>query len=434
MATEDAATLLRRCCAGRGPEPCGPGCGTPQATRPAEIIRDPGAVEGRGVFAPGVAREMSRIAGGEAVRGNAVRILADGAESFGAMLDLVRSAREEIRFENFIFRADAVGRAFADELRGRSEDGVRVRVLHDPVGAVMAGRSPADLLFRRSDVDVRLFNLRVPTAPSRRLGRDHRKLVVADGRRLVAGGICLADPWVGNCVRHCTWRDSAALVEGPAVPVAAAAFEEAWRHGRALFGATRGPGEPVAPPPVRPVGDVPVRIVTDLGASRRTQALVERALDAARREVLITNPYLIPPRSLALALKRAAARGVEVSVLVPGRNNHPVAGLSSEETLGELLEGGIAVYRWQGAMIHAKTIVVDGEWTLVGSSNLDTLSLARNAELNVEIHGSAPGSVMARLYREDCRESLPFTLGDWRHRPRRRRFAAGLASLLAPWQ
>lgn len=251
---------------------------------------------------------------------------------------------------------------------------------------------------------------------------------------MVAGGICLADPWVGNCVRHCTWRDSAVYVEGPAAGAAAETFDEMWRLGRrAIPGPEHGAGHPVAPGDPA-AGEVLVRLVTDLGSSRRTGAMLERVVEAARREVLITNPYFIPPPTLQRALIGAASRGVEVVVLIPGHNNHPVAGLSAEEQLGELLRHGVQVFRWQGAMIHAKSVVVDGEWTLVGSSNLDTLSLVRNAELNVEIHGSAVGGIMAGLFRRDCRESVPFTLGDWRHRPRGRRVAARLAATLSAWQ
>lgn len=434
IAIEDAAALLRQCCAGHGPDGCGRECGHTGPRTASAVLRDPGHTSGTGVFAPRVVQDLAAITGSAPVGGNAVRFLADGTESFGVMLDLVRSAREEIRFENFIFRADAVGCAFAAELLARAEDGVRVRVLHDPVGALMAGKRPVDFLFRGSTVEARLFNLEFPTRGMRLLGRDHRKLLVADGDRLVAGGICLADPWVGNCLRDCTWRDSAALVEGPVVSRAGRAFDEMWRHGRWPFGRGSGAFPERVAESARHTGEVPVRIVGDLGASRRTQVLVERVLDAAREQVFVTNPYFIPPASLTGAMVRAASRGVEVVVLIPGRNNHPLAGLTSEERLGELLRHGVRVFRWQGAMIHAKTMVVDGEWTLVGSSNLDPLSLHRNAELNLEVHGSVPGATMARLFEEDCRESLPFTLGDWRHRPRSRRAATRLASVLAPWQ
>ncbi len=428
---EDAAALLRHCCVGQTRDD--ESCSHTLATSPHPTIRDAGALSGEGVLAPSVQRDIAGVTGSPLRGGHAVRILSDGTDSFGAMLDLVRTAREDIRFENFIFRADAVGRVFASELRARDDEGVRVRVVHDPVGALMAGKRPIDLLFRGSTVEVRLFNLEFPTLESRRLGRDHRKLVLADGSRMIAGGICLADPWVGNCVRHCTWRDSAVLVEGAAAADAAAAFDEVWGLSRRLFG--RPSRSELRPPrPQRHEGDIPVRVIADLGRSRPTARVIERSIEAARREVLITNPYFIPPDSIGHALAGAARRGVEVAVLVPGRNNHAVAGLSGEERAGALLRHGVHIYRWGGTMIHAKSIVVDGEWTLIGSSNLDHLSLNKNAELNVEIHGTAVGRTMAELFREDCRQSTRVTRDDWEGRSRARRIATRAALRLRRWQ
>lgn len=364
--------------------------------------------------------------------GNSVRILSDGVDSFGAMLDLVRGARREVQFENFIFRADAIGRAFASELSARARAGARVRVLHDPIGSLMGRRPPVDVLFRRSPAEVRMFNVSWPTRETRARGRDHRKLVVADGRQLVAGGICLADPWAGNCIRHCTWRDSAVLVEGPAADAASEAFDRAWEHGRRLVAPTSSVAAPMGRRSNPPAGNVPVRIVTDLGPERRTLAVVERVMDAAEHQVLITSPYFIPPDRVLRALLRARARGVHVKVLIPGKNNHPLAGLVAEERLLPLLEGGVSVFRWNGAMIHAKSLVVDGEWTLIGSSNLDAVSLHRNTELNIEIHGPAVGSAMVRLFRRDRANSTRFHLHDWHDRSRLRRLAGRAVSFLGP--
>lgn len=397
----EAAALLTRCCAGYAGhhEPCEHG----PVDRAPLVVRDPGAIRDDGVLGKEVQRELALIAGSPLRRGHGIRILVDGTESFGAMLELVRTAEHEIMFENFIFRSDAVGTTFARALRDRDEDGLDVRVVHDPAGAVMARRPPIDLLFRGSAVDVRWFNFRLPSTQARQLGRDHRKLVVADRARMVAGGICLADPWVGNCVRHCTWRDSALLVSGPAVADAAATFDQVWSRSRRILVDAPRPAPGSMPLRNPEDGDVPVRIIADLGPSRPTERVLEHVFEAAKREILITNPYFIPPDGLATALGRAARRGVHVNVLVPGRNNHPIAGLSVEECTGALLEAGVTVYRWGGPMIHAKSVVVDGEWTLVGSSNLDHLSLRRNAELNVEVHGTAVGHAMTELFWDDCR-------------------------------
>lgn len=432
---QDAAALLARCCIGQTGD--GRSCGHENGTRASAVFRDPGALPRDGVLAVELQEELARIAGMPVRRGHEVRVLVDGAESFGAMLGLVRTATSEIIFENFIFRSDSVGRAFAHELRARDAEGLDVRVVHDPAGAVMARRLPIDLAFRGSTVDVRWFNLGPPSGRVRRLGRDHRKLVVADRTRIVAGGICLADPWVGNCVRHCTWRDSALLVSGPAAADAASTFDDVWGRSRQLLPTSPRPhpiAQPLVPSPRLEVGAVPVRIVADLGAARTTERLLERVFRAARREILITNPYFIPTDRILTALVGAAHRGIQVQVLVPGRNNHPLAGLSVEERVRALLDAGVRVYRWGGPMIHAKSVVVDRQWTLVGSSNLDHLSLTRNAELNVEVHGTAVGNAMADLFRDDCRQSTLVTTAQWHARPRIRRFATRAALHLRRWQ
>lgn len=432
--TAEARSLLQGCCvagAGRG---CEVTCQHGETQEASPWIDDPGPIARVGPMSASVEQRLRKITEASPTDGNEVRILSDGADSFGAMLELVRAARMDIRFENFIFRSDTVGRAFARELRLRAEDGLRVRVLHDPAGALMARRPPVDLLFRGSTVEVGLFNLGFPTKRRRSLGRDHRKLVVVDEEQMIAGGICLADAWAGNCIRHCTWRDSAIHVRGPAAQVARKAFDQAWAHAQGVkrrrpieYGHVDG-SDRVSH------GGVGVRILASLGDHRPTLRVLERVIDAAEARILVTNPYLVPPAGIVRRLCEAARRGVEVTLLVPERNNHQLVGLSVEHGLGTLLEAGCRVFLWQGAMIHAKTVVVDNAWMLVGSTNLDRLSLRKNAELDVEVHGSGPAAEMTKLFLADCRASLPFTLVDWRRRSRLRRLGSRLAAQLRWWQ
>lgn len=429
---DEVGRLLARCCVGC--ETCGEG--RIREPHPADLatepFREPGDLTGTGPLSPEVQHAMGAVSRAPLLLGNTVRLLRDGRDSFGAMLDLVRGAEADIRLENFIFRADHVGSAFARELRRRADEGVRVRVLHDPVGSLMTRRRPAIVLFRGSAVAARLFNPPLPSRYSRHLGRDHRKLVVADEASMVVGGICLADPWAGNCVRHCTWRDSALRVDGPAATAAAARFDDAWRLGRRRS-RSRTPTAPRTSDGGRAVGSIPVRLVTDLGAHRTTLRMLQLAIDAAQDEIRITNPYFIPPAPLVTSLVNARARGVAVAILVPRRNNHPTAALAGEPRLGRLLDAGVEMFRWRGPMIHAKSVVVDRRWTLVGSSNLDPLSLYRNAELNVEVHGTALGTAMATLFERDIESSSPYTAADWRSRGRLRGFAGRLAGVAAPW-
>ena len=290
-----------------------------------------------GSLGPRVQRALSRIAGREPTHDNRVRLLVDGTETYGAMLDLVQSARGDVRFENFIFRDDTVGRAFTRALRDRAAAGADVKVLYDAFGSVMSRRLPIRHRFRQSSVSVRVYNPFRPTRTFIRQGRDHRKAVVQDGRRLVAGGMCLADVWLGNCTRHCTWRDSAVLVEGQAAREAGIEFDlnwfrstprSRWRGTSTSPRATSTPGN--AWPDRRSrrgFGAVPVRLLSGHPRGRCLERALTRVFDAAQEEILLTNPYFLPTDGLLTSLGAAARRGVRVEILLPAHNNHPLAGL-----------------------------------------------------------------------------------------------------------
>lgn len=432
-----ARDLLRRCCTGqcaghghacdRTPSP-----GFPQLDRPGDL--DPS-----GPLAPDVQETIERVMSEPVLGGHRVRLLADGTEYYSEMLNLVASARRDLLFENFIFRSDAVGRVFADQLARRAADGVRTRVLYDPFGSIMSRRGPIGRRFRGTRVDARAYNPPRLHLDFLRNGRDHRKLVVRDRREAVVGGMCLADVWLGNCVDRCTWKDAAVLLRGPAAGHCARAFDRLWSMGarRARAGDPPG-GSPEVAARARPgtpvsAGEVPVRMIASKPGDGRLAGVLEAVFAAAREEILVTNPYLVPPAPILEALTAAARRGVHVHVLVPGRNNHRVAGLASEHLQGELLRSGIRVARWSGPMLHAKTMVVDRRWSLVGSSNLDSLSLRRNAELDVAVHGSAFGEQMARLFERDLSLSEPYRLMDWEESSRARRWGRRVAAAPSPW-
>lgn len=155
---------------------------------------------------------------------------------------------------------------------------------------------------------------------------------------------------------------------------------------------------------------------------------------AARREILITSSYFVPTPPLVEALAAAARRGVTARVLIPHRSDHRVIDLAAEHLVGGLLRAGVRVWLWNGPMLHAKSVVVDRCWTLVGSSNLDAFSLWRNAELNLEIHGTAVGDQAVRLFAGDLEGSRELTLEAWTRRPRWRRLATRVAASLWRWQ
>lgn len=420
--------LLTQCC-----QMCGPGhlhaCER-RTDAPFEAVESPGHLALKGPLSSALQTQLTRLSGHPVTRTNRVRLLRDGADTFVAMLALVEEASTEVLLENYIIRADSVGRAYADALTTRARSGVDVRVLHDPFGDPLS-LLPLHLQFRRSPARLSIYNPPRPTLRYLRAWRDHRKLVVQDRTRLVAGGLCVADVWLGNCVRSCTWRDSAVLVEGGAATQAAEAFDRLWQDAFALtWRRRRVAGYPTGP--AGQAGDVPVRVLADEPGRRCTEQVLTAVIDAAQWEVLITNQYGLPTPPLAGALIAAARRGVDVQMILPPSSRPFFVGLATEHRLGRLLESGVAVWHWTGTMMHAKTVVVDRCWSLVGSTNLDRLSLRRNAELNVEVHGTRVGEQVAAMFEADQSACTPFSLSDWRERPGWRRVATRLTALAEP--
>jgi len=417
--------LLKQCC-----HMCGPGhehaCDRLTST-PLTAVDDPGCLDAAGPLAARVQARLAVLSGSTPTRTNRVRLLRDGSDTFTAMLKLIEGAHEQLLLENYIIRADAIGRAYGRALRWRAQDGVDVRVLHDAFGDALS-LLPLHLQFRRSRARLRVYNPPRPTRAYLRAWRDHRKLLVQDRARMVAGGLCVADVWLGNCVRQCTWRDSAVLIEGSAAAQAADAFERLWQDGVALTWRRRHAGWPPVVAPAAP-GRVPVRLLVDEPGRRCTEEALVSVIDAARSEVLVTNQYAVPTPPVTEALIAAARRGVDVQVIVPPRSYPFFVGLATEHHAGRLLAGGVTVWHWSGVMMHAKTLVVDRCWSLIGSTNLDWLSLRRNAEINVEIHGSSVGEQMARMFDDDRAQCRPFTWRAWQTRPVRRRALTWTAAL-----
>jgi len=412
---------------------CGPGHQHACERRtdiPFEAVESPGETVPVGPLSPRLQAWLTELSGQSVTRTNRVRLLRDGADTFTAMLALIEEGSTEILLENYIIRADAVGRAYAEALTRRAQGGVDVRVLHDPFGDPLS-LVPLHLQFWQSRARLSIYNPPRPTLRYLRAWRDHRKLVVQDRARLVAGGLCVADVWLGNCVRSCTWRDSAVLVEGGAATQGAEAFDRLWQGAFELTWRRRHAAAPPAPPD-GPAGDVPVRVLADEPGRRCSEQVLTAVVDAARSEVLITNQYGLPTPPLAGALMAAARRGVNVQMILPPTSRPFFVGVATEHRLGQLLESGVVVWHWNGAMMHAKTVVVDRCWSLVGSTNLDRLSLRRNAELNVEIHGARVGEQVAAMFEADQSACTPFSLSDWRERPGWRRVATRLTALAEP--
>ena len=336
-------------------------------------VTDPANASPR-LASPRALLELAEIAAAPLRYGHAVRVLRDGGLAFPAMLAGIRAATGTVCFENFIMADDQTGRDFTRGLEQAGKRGARVRVLYDPVGTLLVRGGSVARRLKAAAIDARAFRPLSPLAPwswLRLRHRDHRKLLVCDDLIAFVGGLCIADHWAPSDRGGGGWRDTAVSIRGPAVADLQVAFERMWSRARLE--------RPLAPPPGRPFsskGEAAVIVVEDRPGLRRVAAIYEWLADRAEESIELTDAYFVAPRVVLDALIRAARRGVRVRLLLPGRNNHPVAGLAARRIYQPLLDAGAEIHEWTGVMLHAKTAVVDGVVTLVGSSNLDPLSLS----------------------------------------------------------
>ncbi|MBI1723252.1 MAG: cardiolipin synthase ClsB [Gemmatimonadetes bacterium] len=366
--------------------------------------------------------------------GHSVRILRDGALAFPAMIAAIRSARRSVCFENFIMAHDDTGEEFAKALERARRRGVHVRVLYDPMGTMLVRGGPVGRRLRRVDIEARAFRPLSPVAPwswLRLRHRDHRKLLVVDEATAVLGGICISDHWAPAERGGGGWRDTAVLIRGPAVADLQLAFERMWRraHGRAPGVSVTQEIQIGSIPSAK--GEAAAFVVGDRPGTRRVAAIYEWLADHAEESLELTDAYFVAPSGVLQALIRAARRGVRVRLLLPGRNNHPIAGLAARRIYAPLLEAGAGIHEWNGVMLHAKTAVVDGVISLIGSSNLDPLSLHRNYELNVLVADPAVGSRMRELFAQDLRAAARLDPAEWGRRPLRAKVAEAVATLFS---
>jgi cardiolipin synthase len=345
-----------------------------------------------------VACAINRAAGGRPIPGNHVELLIDGPATYAAMLDLIARASRWIHFENYIIRSDAEGWRFAEALGARAREGIPVRVLYDAVGSMFTSRKLWRFL-RGAGAEVRPFHPLRPLQIVTNFARDHRKLVVADGTAAVIGGLCIGREWTGDGERILPWRDTAVGIGGPAAAVLDQAFARAWAvAGRAL------PHEEAAGR-VTPEGQGQVRVIVGEPGRERAYRVIELLAAGSMQRLWITDAYMLAPPRLFQALRDAAGDGVDVRMLVPGSSDLPLVRNLSRIGYRELLRSGVRIYEWDGPMLHAKTIVSDGRWVRVGSSNLNPSSLIGNYELDVLIEDLALAESMERQFRMDIGRS-----------------------------
>jgi cardiolipin synthase len=372
-------------------------------------------------------RQGEEIAGVPFSGGNAVHLLRDGPASYAAMREAILGARRSIEMESYGFDQDE-GRDFAALLTQARQRGVSVSLVYDAWGSL---DTPAALFggLREAGVQVLEFSPIDPAAVLENLvdRRDHRKLLVVDGRLAITGGVNISAVYLrrhGADGDGTPWRDTDVRIEGPAVAEYERRFRQVWQE-------QEGPPLPPEPSPPGPAGDLYVQVIANTPAQHEhaiyRSLLVAIAL--ARRSVHLTTGFFAPTPALVKALRQAARRGVEVEVLVPSRSTSDLAIKAGRAKYEDLLEDGVRIYEYQQRVLHAKTAVIDGDWCSVGSSNLDWRSVALNNEINTVILSAAFGQEMEAMFRDDLTRAKAIDLAQWRRRPFAERFNEWKAGL-----
>lgn len=356
-------------------------------------------------------RAFSRAAGSAVVPGNRVDLLIDGPVTYAEMFSQIEKAQRRIHLENYIIHSDACGREFADRLIERARAGVVVRVMYDWIGSISTGRRFWRRL-REAGIDVRAFGRFQAGDPLLIFARDHRKVLVVDGEHAVTGGLCIGDEWVGNKEKHRQpWRDTAIAIHGPAATELDIAFTRAWVHNG---GAAPDDNVELSDAPPARAGEVDVRVVATEPGRERGFRSIDLLLGVSASRIWVTEAYLSAPQRMYQAFKDAARDGADVRLLLPGSSDiRAVRNLSRVGYRG-LLRAGVRIWEWGGPMLHAKTIVADGHWVRVGSSNLNPSSLLANWEIDVFAYGASLASQMERQFLLDLAASSEVLL-----RPRR---------------
>ena len=319
-------------------------------------------------------------------------------------MEAIHAAEKFVYFENYLLRDDSVGREFREALIAKAREGVPVYLIHDWLGCWATPRAYWRPM-KAAGVHVRAFN-----PPSIRLGnpfgalqRDHRKLVVVDGKIAYVGGLCVGIEWAGT-VTDAPWRDTGVEIRGPAARAAAVAFERIWGEIDEPLQLAGAAGH------VSEEGGTPVWLIEGEPGRARVYRTLNLTASRAVESIWITDAYFVAPRPLSEALAAAAQQGVDVRILVPAHNNWPIVGSMSRGGYRFLLESGVRIFEWQGAMMHAKTSVVDGVWCRVGSSNLNSASLMGNWELDVGVLDAELGRQLTGLFMADLASSVEIVL------------------------
>lgn len=372
-------------------------------------------------------------------KGNKVTLLVDGPATYAAMFEVIRSAKDHINLETFILEDDEIGKKFTDLLLQKQAQGVQVNIIYDSVGSITTPESFFQRL-RDRGIQVVEFNPVSPfKVPGRwfMVGQDHRKILIADGQVAIIGGINISKVYSGKLSRRkkvkgapLSWRDTDIQIEGPAVTEVQKLFLDTWSK-------QEGPklSERNYYPKIKEEGNALVRVLGSIPGSdnRITFISYVAAISYAEKSIHLTNAYFVPDKQILNAFMDAARRGVDVKIILPSTTDFKMVLNAARHNYSGLLKAGVKIYERRNVVMHAKTAVIDSVWSTVGSTNLDSLSLLSNDEVNAVILSREFAVEMESMFAGDLAQSDPIEFKQWEKRPLPQKIKEAAAHLFSRW-
>ena len=372
-------------------------------------------------------------------KGNKVTLLIDGPDTYAAMFEVIRNAKNHINLETFIIEDDKIGGKFTELLLKKQKEGVQVNIIYDSVGSLTTPESFFKRL-RDGGIQVVEFN---PISPFKAPGslflmhQNHRKILIADGRVAIIGGVNISNVYSSKLSGRkkvigapLVWRDTDIQIEGPAVTEIQKLFLETWskQKGPKLIGRNYLPDQ-------KEHGKALVKIVgsTPGTDNRITFIMYAAAITYAERSIYLTNAYFVPDDQLLDAFKDAARRGVDVKIILPSTTDSSLVLNAMRHNYSGLLKAGVKIYERHTVLLHAKTAVIDGIWSTVGSTNLDYWSLLSNDEVNAVVLNREFAVEMERMFADDLAQSDQIQIDKWEKRPLSQKIKERAAHLFARW-
>lgn len=360
-------------------------------------------------------------------QGNAVQVLQNGVQFWPALFRDIAAARESVHVEDFIWYDGALARQMAALLARKAREGVEVRLLVDASGGRQL-KGDVQKMLEQAGVKVAHFHPLRLSNLGRLNNRDHRKLMIIDGRIGYIGGFCIADEWLGNAEHKKRYRDTGLRIIGPVVNRLQSAFAENWieETGEVPAGQRYFPKALPAGPSVAHLA-----YTSPDGSVSSVQILYYLAIRAAQREILIQNPYLLPDMQGIGALEDAVRRGVDVKVMVPSDDatDSPVVQHASHHHFGTLLQRGVKIFEYDRTLLHQKVMVIDGVWSCVGSTNFDERSFQLNDEVSIGVLDPAVAGQLRAAFANDLRHARQVDLKTWQERSWGHKLVDGVAYL-----